>query len=750
MGAPEAAAATPAPDPVSLGKALVPTATQTVLRTTCATHPCLVCWLAARIAESGDAPGWKLVAEPLHLNIVGCRQESSISDSFDDAMVALCRVLPPDQRGEYERAVEQEIRDRLRELGHGRARLVPCTAPETKGLWLVAVYQHVTTDPGLEARRDDVYAEKVAKARKARDANEKQISDLDGKIAAKGEEKRKKEEAAGKPDKKRAAELKKLDVEIGKLERDKEKREGNREKLEKDLAQAEAKQAEMQEQRDEEGEIRTRDGGRTGWLAQGRAIVNPGVHQDEYKYFPHKWLKGHVAITVGFIYYARRLYTAGKIRTDLASWREADDERTRKNPNDKAHFQWEGDGISVAELTPFEGQEEEFAEGAARVIVRETIETLDDGSTRRANQAVLVSKDGRERALDDRDMVVVRARVGGTNLHRAHNVKLVNGRVAGEATIQGAKVGNWSEGCQTYRSPEEFDEFLRLCAVSARWRCTRQDPSRIGAHDCRILKPNPPEAEELSDGENKLEEFFGRATVAEILAERYEKQANATGVPKLKQQQKKWQAEVAKQEAAAAKGTKGADTKLAAANEQLVAIEEQLAAKQPAYDRPKAIADELRGEQRAVNETATLEGSGKGSVAEAETKARKAKVDHEKLLRPGSRAKPSQKTAAEREQLKWERLRDDRRRRLEELRARPDPGPEVRKIWREFLRERAASFGSDHLRHCHLTWTDGCAVRFTYVLIEVPSEARAQLVAESLGDKRYGAWPGDLVVGGGS
>lgn len=737
------------PAPIALGTAFVPTATSTVLRTTCATHPCLVCWIRDRIERSGDAADWTLAGEPLHVNILGFRQESSVTDAFDDAMAVLCRVLPADQRGEYEEVVEAEIRERLSELDHGRARLVACTAPETKGLWLAAVYQYVTTDPGLEARRDDVYSRKVASARRSRDANEKAISDLTvrienqrGKLAEETNARAKRRLAAG----------------VRRLEKAKARREGRREQLDRRVEKAEERQQDYQERRDRRGsgkEMQTRDGSKPGWLAQGRALVNPGVHAGEYRYRLHKGLKGHVALGVGYIYHGNRFYSAGGVRKRFASWVRDDAKREewakKRGKEPRPHFKWQDGAVSVAEWTPFGGSEQEFAEGDARVLVRERIETDARGRPRKRLETVLLVKGlvgEEEHVLDDRDVLVVRARVGGTNIHRAHNTKLVDGRVVGRlgrGPLDDDRVRNWSEGCQTYRSPDEFAEFLRLCAVSHRWRCTRADGARAGDAGCAFVAPSPAGATELSDGERALEEAYGAWEVSRVLAARYRKQA-AKRLPEVQRLQK---SRADQESLLRLLPPDEAPEAREQARAQLREIDERLARATERYAEPRAIADELEGEASAQEELAGLEASegDPRSIAWARKKAESARQWHARVTRPGSRAKPTVRAKAAKNLARRESLVAGRERRAAVLRRRAGLREEVEALRRDFLRERAAFYGADHLRVCQVKW-DGCPVRFDYVLVELPAEDREYLVSEALADRRYRAWDGDLALGG--
>lgn len=95
------------------------------------------------------------------------------------------------------------------------------------------------------------------------------------------------------------------------------------------------------------------------------------------------------------------------------------------------------------------------------------LERTGDGPTVEA----WVEEGGKRTRPDDEDQFVVDARIGATNIHRAHGVNVSD--KDGSVSVGGEwdPVSNWSVGCQVFPKFADFNLFIRLCAMSKRWRC---------------------------------------------------------------------------------------------------------------------------------------------------------------------------------------------------------------------------------------------------------------------------------------
>ncbi len=453
----------------------VPPNTPTTLRTTCAVKPCLLCWVRAKVAASPEAKAAKFSTEPLHLNIVGLRQENTVSDDFDDAMVVFMKMLPHDLKDPYEKHVEKEIRDDIAGIKSGRVKVVPCTASEFTGTWIVGVFDQVTTDPGLADRDKDTRQKAIDDAQKELDDKDKELTDhtpvakkSQDDLAAKQLEQKdlraKKEKTADDKQtikdnddalKKLTAQAKKDADKLQKLQNDRDRKATALAKKKAALAATDDSQVQMSQ-------------GHSGWLAQGRAQMAPGIYANEYRFGIHHGgadglHHGHVAMTVGFIP-GYRFYSVGNILAERAKAKKAHDEAEEKarkkaenagkpapepTPIPGGVYAWAKDGIVLARHVPPGGAPKKFVGQEATMKLRLSA----DG---KSYEAFLLEK-GAETKLGDDDAVVVNAQIGGTNLHRAHNVEMKNHKQSGEEVKLGGKVSNWSEGCPTYRQYKNFN-----------------------------------------------------------------------------------------------------------------------------------------------------------------------------------------------------------------------------------------------------------------------------------------------------
>lgn len=81
--------------------------------------------------------------------------------------------------------------------------------------------------------------------------------------------------------------------------------------------------------------------------------------------------------------------------------------------------------------------------------------------------------------LADDDVLEVQAKIGGTNVHRGHNLSVQGGAVSASSESL-TVVHNWSTGCQVFGLFADFNLFILLAGLSKRWRCLRAG----GGADC--------------------------------------------------------------------------------------------------------------------------------------------------------------------------------------------------------------------------------------------------------------------------
>jgi hypothetical protein len=124
-----------------------------------------------------------------------------------------------------------------------------------------------------------------------------------------------------------------------------------------------------------------------------------------------------------------------------------------------------------------------------------------------ASLEVVIPSTNERIAIQDSDYLLMRMTAGGTNIHRAHNVKLPEsgGRLQGGAPSD--KVASWSEGCQVFPDWKDFNFFITLCAVAKRWRCASFHRHTPKDHECDVLEVG--EGEELGRGEEALMKKHG-------------------------------------------------------------------------------------------------------------------------------------------------------------------------------------------------------------------------------------------------
>ncbi len=799
----------------------VPANTRTTLRTSCAEKPCLLCWLRARVKESEEASAASFSTEPLHLNILGLRQENTMSDDFDDAMAVFCKMLPHDQQDNYEKAVEQKIRDELAGIKSGRVKIVPCTSGEFTGTWIVGLFDQVTTDPGLESRDKDEQKQDIEKAKNDLEKKKKEVDDQDqaAKDSKKAVDDKQTEQKDLRAKKEKSDDdrstIKANDAAMPKLadkaKKDAEKLKKLQKEYDRQAAALKKKQAALDAS---DHSLVQMSEGHAGWLAQGRAQIAPGIYAGEYRFGVHhdgaeKIHHGHVAMTVGYIQ-GFRYYSVGNLLTlakkifaerEKEKKRHQDAEDKAKKAAEKANkpapaakpvpdgsYAWADDRIVVARhYGP--GGKRKFDGKSATLELRESA----DGKSYEA----YLHENGSETKLGADEDVIVRAQIGGTNLHRAHNAGVKNGKPWYDHVEPGGRVGDWSEGCQTYRQYKYFNEFIRLCQISKRWRCVNAPPSAPKPPKppirCQVLEAN--DGEPLGAGEQCMVDVKGEAfifrAVAAIYADGAKKldKAKKKAEGKLKdaeekqkklddeqqkmlEQKEKAQAipwsdddekklhdkKTSKAEHAELKGRddkrwKQANedklsakaTEAKAAGELVTACEKEI--EQVDKDIAAALANANELEEKAEKEDLekaipTLEANAAKLDAdvkqldtqlEAATDAKKKKDLGAKL-----KAKTEDKTKADADLAK-------KKARLDELKLKGELREELKKRRREFLRDRCQFFGSDYYRECDMSWA--CPVRFTYVLIELTASEFDDLQHNQYSEARNLDWNGDVVTG---
>jgi hypothetical protein len=297
----------------------------------------------------------------------------------------------------------------------------------------------------------------------------------------------------------------------------------------------------------EEGIFEMSEGGEEGFFAEGRAMISPGHHPGKYFYFIHQATKidrpnAHTALHVDVLpglriwsvkhiveaprrfietRRARKVTEGGKttdhgdspVTVDVydtadAAKREVvldgkalgdDDElviaKTLKHLKVGALSTAVPSGIPVvARIKKVDGTVERFPASPET-----TLRLVRSGSSVQA----WLDVSGTRTQLEDGAQVHLKSRVMGTNIHRAHNTEIDSaGELKGKEGS--GRVANWSEGCQTFPRFEDFNLFLRMCAVSKRWRC-QQAGVPPGA-DCRRLDTQS-ESEAPGPGEQVLSDW---------------------------------------------------------------------------------------------------------------------------------------------------------------------------------------------------------------------------------------------------
>jgi len=143
---------------------------------------------------------------------------------------------------------------------------------------------------------------------------------------------------------------------------------------------------------------------------------------------------------------------------------------------------------------------------------------LPAGTTIEAS-GVVYDLDGKTWEIADDDILIVKAPVGGTNIHRGHHFDREKA-AAGTATSNdaGSRVGNWSTGCQVVQRYMDYSLFILLSGLSKRVSC-------MGTHDaasCARLQTGSADAPDpfvWHHARVKLDEFLDLGGVITRLAD---------------------------------------------------------------------------------------------------------------------------------------------------------------------------------------------------------------------------------------
>jgi hypothetical protein len=678
--------------------------------------PCLVCWLRKRIADDPETSYQSFRTGELELNIVGIRRRDSVTDKFDDFMVVFFKPVVPEHRQNFERVIEQDLRDDWNKIfgkSAKRTKLVPCT--KDRASWVVAIYP-LSTDPGLT----ELPEEKAAKAKKAseKDVQDKQAAATKAdKELAEAKEQAKAKQAAydelppdeppdpmvklkkGAPKSPKAQALaaaKAAQAKVTKAEKAKKAADAELKTAKDTDARNATTLASEQEKSKSQPPIAVLGDGTEGGLAVGRGMMACRAYPNEYMFYIHHagsasmFPKGHVALTVGMIPDGYRAYSVSLVKS--ASW-ETEAKKAHYitvKVGDKTESRAEVGELFVGGKKPGE----KFAKATATLV---TTQTAAQKTTKTRDVSLEVN--GVKRPLADGDVLLLRAEIGGTNLHRGHNAKVA---ASGDEVVPGAagggKVKSFSEGCQVNPDFDAFNQFIRLAAIGKRWTCAKGKAETPGCD--RLVAAD---GEELGKGEQALLDSFGR---------RYINKATATRLAKDVENKAKADRDAAQAIIDALEN----DSK----NE-----DEQAKAKKIIADQNKRIADEDKAIQKLTE-------------ANAKQKPPKTAQALAAVLEPHEKKKAAAIAT-----------RDDAQKRLDELKKKETLEKDAIEARRKLLNERTRFFRGDFLRECDLQAGGGahCRERFTYVLVEF-DDAGCNELDRRFKEGRNQDWDGKIVLPG--
>lgn len=507
---PEAPSAAPAstaqPAPVVAPPApadVVPNTPATLSTAGCDANPCFICWLRQRVKEAPSTQNVTFSDTPLQLNLMGLRLESSLSDQFDDALVVFFKLLEATKLAEFEKAVEQPLRENLEKVfaaNPEQVKFIPCS----KGLWVAAKFQ-ISTEPGMAERRELLrraltqQEQAIAKNKAGTDKLNEEFTAVKKRLPTAEQElataKTNKDKKAITRLAKEVADLmgkqKSLPPRIATLEKQGTELEARRVTLETKFTAAD-------KVNNDNPDLFELNEGTEGWYDEERAILPPRHYADAFTLFIHKTASAAtfhkntsmVALTTGYLDASRifsvRRICAERVSTFLDKNRVVRQVRSVKGKDRLFH----DDSVTLELKKNSAGVMEAYYKenGALTALAPE--------------DQVLIKV-----PLGDKDIKVV----GGTNLHRAHNVELLP-----DGTLQGSgsqwRVDGWSEGCQVFPNFDEFNLFIRLNAISKRWLCASKS-ARAGDTECALLEAS--DKDERGAGEQALVKRFGENFVQE-------------------------------------------------------------------------------------------------------------------------------------------------------------------------------------------------------------------------------------------
>ncbi|NMO17697.1 hypothetical protein HPC49_22135 [Pyxidicoccus fallax] len=791
----------------------------------CLKAPCLICELRKVVKGTAATKDVKFATAPLQLNIIGLRSEESLSNRFDDVMAVFFQLLPPESGPAFEKALEPELledmKSRLSDLKKrplGSFRYVACSE---QGLWVVGLFT-ASTDPGFEDSPEKLEEQKAKLEEQLKAAEEKvkELSPREKELTEAHDKaksaraallaKRKKDAPPPKPE--LPAALKDIEaptMDAGSLNTYMQ----NVKKRLDELAAAKKVQKthpgliqEKQTALDEK--VHKNEVQKTnmltfqrhkGWVEQGRAIVPVGHHAGKYRFYLHKaggkgetFPRATVALAISEIENGLRIYSVKYLCT--ASQKVLGGTFVKGKGKDAVYLTRE-----LRQLWPDAGAVQHYAPGAAtlELVDKEPPEgqkSLPAGTPPR--EVFLVEDGGKKRTLLPLEArVVITDPIYGTNIHRAHNLGLSDDRtkLVGYAAGPDTEVNGWSEGCQTFTDFFEFNAFIRLSAISKRWRCASKDPMCIGADACKRLVAGPGRTVEkesdMARGEKELLERYKETYICRALAADCRKEAEGpqAQLEKLRKERAALELtpeEQAQLEALEARRDQTATAKARAANPKVQPLTKKeegllsnLASQRAKSQAPETAAQiqkldtriqELTTQQQPLVDCALdaenevrlaelpdeiIDARKRVSALEKEVERLQAQLDAvpekgKKPLSPKARAgieallkeKKEGNEGLDKAQAKQKALEEEQ---AEREKTRGLDEATLRRM-REFLRERAQHFRADFVRSCDLYGT--CKVKFDYTLVEMAAPRLEELKSQFKDDANK-PWTGGFVMG---
>ncbi|QRK13158.1 hypothetical protein JQX13_25900 [Archangium violaceum] len=426
------------------------------------------------------------------------RLENSISDEFDDAMIVFFKMLEGAKLADFEKTVEETLRKDLEKVlakNKDKVKFIPCS----KGLWVAAKLQ-ISTEPGMEVRRDRLRSAlsqqeaAIAKNGAGADKCKEELKAINEQLPLAEQELTKAKE--GK-DKKLIA---RLTLKVGGLKEKQTRLTARSATLEEKGKELEAKRVKLEAEfiaaekpKNDDPELFGINEGNEGWYEEEKAILLPRHYADAFSFFIHKISSVNtfakdtsmVALTTGYLE-ASRIFSIRRVCAERVDTFQGKNRVVRQVRSVAGKDRLFHDDSVILELRKNDA-------GVMEAYLKEN-ETL----TKLAPEDQVLIKV----PLGDKAIQVV----GGTNLHRAHNVELQQDGTLKEAGGPQWRVDSWSDGCQVFPRFDEFNLFIRLCAISKRWRCA-SGATRAGEKECVVLEAS--DTDERGAGEQALVDRFG-------------------------------------------------------------------------------------------------------------------------------------------------------------------------------------------------------------------------------------------------